>query len=110
MNWLASVLRQINKCERPEAHRNLMMIRVIDLSEICDRFVPQAPEPSVACDLEFRVWWIWRSRELVVGVAGDGVCTLSLVDGEHRSRVEGPNFEQIKTSVRSFFEGWEPRT
>ena len=125
MNWLGPVLRHLNSSERPEAHRNLLMIRAVDLSDICDRFVPLAPEPivttredflplapepTVTTPAGFRIGWEWptRGRQLMVLVNSEKSWVLLLVDGEHRELVERPAFKVLETSVRSFFEGWEP--
>jgi len=113
MNWLGPVLKCINsRSEQPELHRNVLMIRAVDLSEICDRFVPLAPEPMVTVRTDFGVGWEWaaRGRELMVLVNSTGSWALRLVDGERRQLLERPAFEELKTSVRSFFEGWEPQS
>jgi len=123
MNWLGPVLKRINRSEHPEPHRIMLMIRAVDLSEICDRFVPLAPEPNVvgqvahfnqsfATGTEFGIGWKWaaRGRELIVIVTAARSWALRLVDGERRQLLERPAFEELKTSVRSFFEGWEPQS
>lgn len=112
MKWLGSVLKYIHSSGRPEAHRNLLMIRAVDLSEICDNFVPFAPPPAVIDGTEFRVGWEWTSRErdLSVLINSESIWVLRLVDGGRRELIERPTIDDLKTAVRSFFEGWEPQT
>lgn len=112
MNWLADVLKQIRDCGEDEPRCYQMMIRAVDLSEICDKHVPLAPAPSIARSAgDFYMGWWWRDAKRTLTVDIDKKCTSTLLmrDGAHSSLTERCDFEVLKSAVQNFFDGWKPR-
>jgi len=95
----------------PSEQRDVLVLWVSELSGICDSFVPRAPIPQLDSidryDLLLR--WEHGERELTIFVHPETLrVTLHLRHWSKVNITSGPSHDQLKTAVRSFFEGWYP--
>lgn len=117
MNWLTEVSRQVRACGADRVRADQLVLSVITLSNICDRHVPHAPAPQVEyiTDGEEKgsidVSWYWqeRQRSLSVIVDAEGKTSLTMLDDGRAIDVAPPSYDELRTAVTSFFDGWVPR-
>ena len=113
MNWLAPTSRKIRSSGVGFLEADTMVLSLITLSNICKRHVPLAPEPQVEAleggELHLSWYWVDKERVCTISVAPESPVTLTMTDSGRAQIIERPSYEQLKTAVCSFFDGWVPR-
>lgn len=112
MNWLHPLTERI----LAERHihgeqRRALTLWVNELSEICDRYVPNAPTPELVLSDSsnlIQVNWILNDRYFAIGVTPGLRLLLVLNDPKGTHRQDDPSYAELRTHVRSLFEGWQP--
>lgn len=111
MNWLHPLTEKIlAEREFPGNQRRALVLWVNELSVICDTHVPRAPAPELVLGDSklLQVNWILNDRYFAIGVT-PGLRLLLIMNDPHGTHhQEEPTHQQLRTHVRSLFEGWQP--
>lgn len=117
MNWLHDISRAIRRSDAPYLQKDKLVLTLITLSSICDKYVPQAPAPEFEeVDGDLCLSWarVMKERNLTIFApahAGPFLppMMLSMYDSGREQDIDQPSYDQLKTAVCSLFDGWEPR-
>lgn len=116
MNWLTPLCQEILKLKSfSRDHRDTVILWASELAGICDSFVPDAPQPILGSDPAegtIELSWLWQRQQRAIGVTveqGDLRASVTMIDRGDTHVTLRPSHDQLKTSVRSFFEEWVPR-
>ena len=122
IGWLPELNRTMRNMGLPQAQTDALSLSAITVADICQRFVPHAPMPrleqqpveegDLGPDLKFG-WLSQRQhRALSLIATADGRVALHLLDMSvapgRTVHDEKFTYDDLKTAVIAFFEGWVP--
>lgn len=110
MNWLQPLTDSILAERRmPGEQRRTLVLWATELSEICDRHVPRAPAPMLLLPGHLmQLVWTLNDRFFAVSVTPDSRAILAMNDPNGTHLQDDPSYTELRTHVRSLFEGWKP--